>query len=155
MDMRIDSDLVRSERERRAWSQEHLASVTGLGLRTITRIETTGRASHESVKALASVFHIEIAALKTPKYEARTAPIHIRWIRRVGLALITPVQLIDRRDSAKTNIIRLTLTFFFLFASISCYLLGMKAGIALFLIAAIVFELIFYYRLVYRSEPYA
>ena len=67
MDMRIDSDLVRSERERRAWSQEHLASVTGLGLRTITRIETTGRASHESVKALASVFQIEVAALNNER----------------------------------------------------------------------------------------
>ena len=155
MDMRINSDLVRSERERRAWSQEQLASVTGLGLRTITRIETTGRASHESVKALASVFHVEVAALRSLPYEAITAPLHIRWLRKVGLALITPIQLIDRRDSNKTNILRIAITFFFLFASISFYLLGIKVGSALFMIAAIVFELAFYYRLVYRSKPYA
>jgi ribosome-binding protein aMBF1 (putative translation factor) len=48
MDMRLDSALIRQEREKRAWSQEHLAGVTGLALRTIQRIESTGSASYES-----------------------------------------------------------------------------------------------------------
>ena len=42
MDMKVDSSYIKRERERRAWSQEHLAEVTGLGLRTIQRIEKTG-----------------------------------------------------------------------------------------------------------------
>jgi len=61
--MKIDSKRIRDERMRKAWSQEHLAGITGLGLRTIQRIEKSGAASHESVAALASVFAIPIEAL--------------------------------------------------------------------------------------------
>ena len=155
MDMRINSELIKAEREKRAWSQEHLASVTALGLRTINRIETTGRASHESVKALASVFGIEVAALKAPQMQTKPAPMHIKWIRSVGRALITPIQLVDRNDSAKTNATRLAITLTFLAGAIVCYFLRIKVGIALFLIPAVILELIFYYRLIYRSKPYA
>jgi len=64
MDMKVDSKLIKSEREKRAWSQEHLARVTGLGLRTIQRIEKTGVAAFESAKALAAVFSIDVAVLR-------------------------------------------------------------------------------------------
>jgi transcriptional regulator with XRE-family HTH domain len=63
MDMRVDADRIRRERTSRAWSQEHLASVTDLGLRTIQRIETAGAASNESVSAIASAFEMPISAL--------------------------------------------------------------------------------------------
>jgi transcriptional regulator with XRE-family HTH domain len=63
MDMRIDADRVRLERTNRAWSQEHLASVTDLGLRTIQRIESTGAASNESISAIASAFEMPVATL--------------------------------------------------------------------------------------------
>jgi transcriptional regulator with XRE-family HTH domain len=66
MDMRVDSRVIRAERERRAWSQEQLARVSGLGLRTIQRIEKTGAASFESAKALAAVFAFDVAALRAP-----------------------------------------------------------------------------------------
>jgi transcriptional regulator with XRE-family HTH domain len=55
--------LVRAERQKRAWSQDHLAIVSGLGLRTIQRIEKTGYASYESVQALASVFSVCVERL--------------------------------------------------------------------------------------------
>jgi transcriptional regulator with XRE-family HTH domain len=64
MDMKVDSKLIRAEREKRAWSQEHLAEVTGLGLRTVQRIEATGAASFESVRALAAVLEIDAARLR-------------------------------------------------------------------------------------------
>lgn len=64
MDMRVDSKQIRAERERRAWSQDQLARVTGLGLRTIQRIEKTGAASFESAKALAAVFSVNVADLR-------------------------------------------------------------------------------------------
>jgi transcriptional regulator with XRE-family HTH domain len=73
MDMRIDSKRIRAERERRAWSQEHLATVSGLGLRTIQRIEKTGAASFESARALASVFEVSVADLRIVRDDARTA----------------------------------------------------------------------------------
>ena len=64
MDMKVDSSYVKAQREQRAWSQEHLAEVTGLGLRTIQRIETTGSASYESARALAAVFEVAVADLR-------------------------------------------------------------------------------------------
>ena len=62
--MQIDALKVRTERERRAWSQEHLAEVAGLSLRTIQRVETAGSASFETARALAAVFEMEVAALR-------------------------------------------------------------------------------------------
>jgi transcriptional regulator with XRE-family HTH domain len=67
MDMRVDSKRIRAERERRAWSQEHLATVSGLGLRTIQRIEKTGAASFESARALASVLEVDVAQLRVAR----------------------------------------------------------------------------------------
>jgi hypothetical protein len=62
--MKVDHSFVKSQREKRAWSQGHLSDVSGLGLRTIQRIEKTGLASYESAQALASVFAIDVADLR-------------------------------------------------------------------------------------------
>lgn len=56
--MKIDSQLVRRLRKERQWSQSQLADTCGVTLRTIQRLESTGRASIESVRALASVFEV-------------------------------------------------------------------------------------------------
>ena len=64
MDMRINSQLIISERDKRAWSQQHLATVTGLALRTIQRIETNGSGSYESVTAIASCLGVPISELR-------------------------------------------------------------------------------------------
>jgi transcriptional regulator with XRE-family HTH domain len=64
MDMKVDPSYIRAQRERRAWSQEHLAEVAGLGLRTIQRIEKTGAASYESARSLAAVFELDVAELR-------------------------------------------------------------------------------------------
>ena len=54
---------VRALRERRAWSQEHLAAASGLNVRTIQRIESTGPASLETLNALAAAFDVEVGDL--------------------------------------------------------------------------------------------
>jgi transcriptional regulator with XRE-family HTH domain len=64
MDMKVDSAFIKAQREHRAWSQEHLAQVTGLGLRTIQRIESGGSASYESAQALAAVLGVAVADLR-------------------------------------------------------------------------------------------
>lgn len=63
MDMHIDPQVVKAERKKRAWSQEHLANATGLGLRTIQRIEASGTASNETVSALAAVLSVSLEQL--------------------------------------------------------------------------------------------
>ena len=63
MEMRVNGSVVKSERRKRAWSQEHLAAVSGLGRRTIQRIETGGTASYESIHALAAAFSLQVQDL--------------------------------------------------------------------------------------------
>ncbi len=63
MDMQLNKDQLRREREIRAWSQSHLAEVAGLSMRTVQRIETTGSASLESAKAIAAAFDTQVEAL--------------------------------------------------------------------------------------------
>jgi transcriptional regulator with XRE-family HTH domain len=83
MDMQIDSNRIRSQREKRAWSQEHLAEVSGLSLRTIQRVETSGSASYETAKAIAAVLEVEVASLQVrPAAEPRV--LAGRW--QLGLA---------------------------------------------------------------------
>jgi transcriptional regulator with XRE-family HTH domain len=64
MDVQVDRDRIRSEREKRAWSQEHLAGAAGIGARTIQRIEATGVASYESVRAIAAALEIPLSDLR-------------------------------------------------------------------------------------------
>jgi len=64
MEVKVDSDKIKSERARRAWSQDHLATVAGISLRTLQRIEKTGTASQESVRALASALSLAVADLQ-------------------------------------------------------------------------------------------
>ncbi len=53
--MMIDADRVRAQRTQRGWTQQQLAEVADLSLRTVQRIENQGVASNESVSALCAV----------------------------------------------------------------------------------------------------
>lgn len=57
--MKIDAELIKRLRAEKQWSQEQLGEMCGLNLRTIQRLEKSGNASLESVRALASVFGID------------------------------------------------------------------------------------------------
>jgi len=94
MEVRVDSNLIRSERENRGWSQGHLASVAGLSLRTIQRIEKTGSASFESVTALASVLSVEVAELRADESEPsrqRAIRLSLELPMRLALAAVSGV----------------------------------------------------------------
>lgn len=56
MEMKINSALIVELRSAKAWSQQHLADVAGLSLRTVQRVENTSSASPDSVKAIAMAF---------------------------------------------------------------------------------------------------
>lgn len=57
--------LVRKLRIEKGWSQETLAQVSGLSVRTIQRIERGGKASLETLGALAAVLEVDISTLAT------------------------------------------------------------------------------------------
>ncbi|WP_394173518.1 helix-turn-helix domain-containing protein [Thalassotalea litorea] len=55
--------IVKRLRERNSWSQEQLAQLAGISLRTVQRVEAGNKASLETLKALASVFETDISKL--------------------------------------------------------------------------------------------
>lgn len=71
--MRVDSESVKRLREERSWSQEHLAAVTGVSLRTIQRVESEGTGSPETRLALAAAFGVTAASLM-PRTQAPLVP---------------------------------------------------------------------------------
>lgn len=67
--MKIKVDLMLQMRKAKAWSQDELATASGLNLRTIQRIEKEATASLQSMKALASAFDVNILDLEYEESE--------------------------------------------------------------------------------------
>jgi transcriptional regulator with XRE-family HTH domain len=65
--------LVQKLRLQHGWSQEDLAELSTLSVRTIQRIERGRTASVESIKALASVFEVGFRSLKEPEMDKPAA----------------------------------------------------------------------------------
>lgn len=84
--------LVQKLRLQRGWSQEDLADLSALSVRTIQRVESGHAASAESLKGLASVFEVDFLSLKEPAMDSPSAPgvdkdealalAHVRRVRR-------------------------------------------------------------------------
>jgi transcriptional regulator with XRE-family HTH domain len=74
--MTTPPEVVRRLRESRAWSQQHLADVAGVSLRTIQRLETNGSASAETKMAVAAAFDVPVETLipKAPPQEPLRLP---------------------------------------------------------------------------------
>ena len=71
MFFKTDTAKIKRWREERHWSQEHLALLAGVGLRTLQRIESGQQASSETLKALANAFNVDVVALSVdPEIEA-------------------------------------------------------------------------------------
>ena len=95
MDVQVERELIRSEREKRAWSQEHLSAAAGIGARTLQRIEATGIASYESVRALSAALEIPVSQLRADDAAAalsteagRAPPARLRFaVRWLGAAV--------------------------------------------------------------------
>lgn len=74
--MKVNTKKILNERKSRAWSQQHLADVSTLSLRTIQRVEKEGTGSPETVKALAACFELDANELLV-REEARTSSFEI------------------------------------------------------------------------------
>jgi len=56
--MDVHGDMIRQLRLDRGWTQQQLAEIADLSLRTVQRVENQNVASNESVSALASVLEL-------------------------------------------------------------------------------------------------
>lgn len=73
--MHINSARLRELRTARQWSQEQLARLSGLNLRTIQRLESGARISMESLRALAAVFEVPAESLLAGEPNSRPSPL--------------------------------------------------------------------------------
>jgi transcriptional regulator with XRE-family HTH domain len=82
--------VVQKLRLKRGWSQQQLAELSGLSVRTIQRIEGGSPASTETLKSLASVFEIDFSELTQEQpmpeithseNEERLALAHVRRVK--------------------------------------------------------------------------
>jgi len=64
--------LIQKLRLQRGWSQQQLADLSGLSVRTIQRLEQGQVASTESLKSLAAVFEIDLSTLQEPDMNTAT-----------------------------------------------------------------------------------
>jgi hypothetical protein len=76
--------------------------VSGLGLRTIRRIESTGNASYESARALAAVLELDVARLRVaePRRAARRGLWLLRPMAGLTAAAILAAVLVARNGFA-------------------------------------------------------
>ena len=113
MDVQVDADFIRLEREKRAWSQEHLAAAAGIGARTIQRIEATGIASYESVRAISAALEIPVGRLRRDdgSHGELMRPRFTRLMRWVGAAAALAVFALSTgffflKDYQKVRVLR-------------------------------------------------
>lgn len=64
---------IQKFRLQRGWSQEQLAEVSGLSVRTIQRIESGQTPSLDTLNALAAVFDVDLSHLKESDMDTPTA----------------------------------------------------------------------------------
>lgn len=73
MEMLINAELVKKIRHQRSWSQDQLAVVAGLSLRTVQRVENNAVCSLETKRALASAFELDAHDLDVPETTVKEA----------------------------------------------------------------------------------
>lgn len=112
MDMKINASKIVHYRKEKAWSQQHLADVSGLSLRTVQRIENNGSGSPDSIKAIAMAFELipgdlmesvpEITASPTSVTKRKKALIAVTCVL-ASLVLIAPLTLLSETGTTATS----------------------------------------------------
>lgn len=97
MEEMINQDLVKKLRSDRCWSQEHLALVSGISLRTIQRVENEGKCSFSSKRALASAFDLDAAELSDD-----TLTISLSKNEQIRQAAISWLKTVDSGEYANS-----------------------------------------------------
>ncbi|QSV17501.1 DUF4019 domain-containing protein [Photobacterium ganghwense] len=87
----VNQELIKKLRSGKFWSQEQLAIIAGISLRTIQRVESEGKCSLESKKAIAAAFEVDVAELSV---ESKSIVLDINDIRNeVAISWLESVDL--------------------------------------------------------------
>tara|TARA_Y100000034_G_scaffold120807_1_gene164195 strand:+ start:1571 stop:2056 length:486 start_codon:yes stop_codon:yes gene_type:complete len=89
--------ILKQLRMSRHLTQEQLAEMSGLNVRTIQRIESGHNASFESLKCLASVLEVNVETLQQTRLDMKTqkdlwqgAPLWVKWWFGLNYMNLTP-----------------------------------------------------------------
>jgi transcriptional regulator with XRE-family HTH domain len=89
-----NAEKIKRWREERHWSQEHLAGLADIGVRTVQRIENGEKASNESLMALAAAFNVDVAALTNDATIQAQAQLEAKWAKTLAdLRLVFAINL--------------------------------------------------------------
>jgi len=86
------AEKIKFERKKHGWSQEQLAGITDLSVRTIQRVEKNGVASLDTLQALASAFDLKVEdiSFNTDKnQESRNPKVHFLTRLKSGNEIIS------------------------------------------------------------------
>jgi len=106
--------LFRDLRKKRCFSQEELANLSGLSLRTIQRLESGHRVGYASLRSIAAVFDInvdtleqELTSMEKSSSEYKDLPLWIRFYIGSGWFAAS------RKEFQKTELFFIIMTVFF------------------------------------------
>ena len=89
--MLLDKNKLKSLRAQRGWTQQHLADVCDIHIRTIQRLEKSGVASSETTKALASGLDLRVSDILLDQVGSHTSDsatkTDYRWVAILTLVL--------------------------------------------------------------------
>ncbi|MFT6330380.1 MAG: transcriptional regulator with XRE-family HTH domain [Bermanella sp.] len=88
---------VKTLRLHKSWSQEQLAQLCGLNVRTIQRIEKGESVGFETLESLAAVFEIDVNDLKTQNNDKRDLP-------NIQEEMTIPPDLEEQKSLAKEKV---------------------------------------------------
>ena len=59
----VIGELIKNTRKKHGWSQEEFAGLSGIGVRTIQRIEAGEKANVETLRAIATTLNLDVSTL--------------------------------------------------------------------------------------------
>lgn len=102
----FDGSRLKALRLERAWSQEQLAAVSGLSARTVQRLEQGGKASLETLRALAAAFQLPIGAFQNGAAPGpEPTPTEATTMTDAALSFPPPPAPIADADNAKARFV--------------------------------------------------
>ncbi|GAA4815810.1 hypothetical protein GCM10011365_01580 [Marinicella pacifica] len=94
-EMNIDIEKLKKQRQQKGWTQQHLADISGLSLRTVQRAESVGRVSVDTISALSSVFVVERSYWTAESFSKKEKQEIINKGWRIALLSIGLAQIIS------------------------------------------------------------
>ena len=85
--MYIASELIKRLRKERGWTQQQMAEICDLSLRTIQRVEKDGVGSLETSKSMASAFGLELAEVTEPENAKQSLSERIKSVDPAALVV--------------------------------------------------------------------